>query len=443
MTTHISPTTATRGVEVAVEQQLASLRAQLAFLVDRSPFYRERLDGIDPESIRALADLAAIPAFDKSQHRASQERSMRESGHPYGAHLTAGLDEVRYVNATSGTSGEPTFYTFTRRDAELNDEVLGRAFAAMGLRRGDTVLHAYALSMFVGGVPWLRALDRAGIRSLPVGAEGGTARLLTIAKLTRPTALFCTPSFAEHLIERAPEVIGAEVSSLGIRVIQCGGEPGAGDPAVRARIAEAYGAQVFDGMGGCWGHFMLSCEHQTGMHPMAPEHHLIELLDGETGAPLPLENGVVGQMTHTSLDWQAGPILRYNMGDDVQLVTDPCPCGRPGPRYRILGRADDMLIVNGINVHPAAVRDVVASFAPQVTGAIRVLAPGTGPRVAPPLRVRIEALDDPERAAASGLAESIEARIRDLLRFRATVEFVPAGSLGRSSHKTTILERTP
>lgn len=443
MTSHTSPMAATREPDTLVERQLAALRTQLAFLIERSPYYRDRLAGIDPDSIRSLDDLAAIPTFDKTQHRHSQEASMRESGHPYGAHLTVGVDEVRYVNATSGTSGEPTFYTFTTHDAEVNDEVLGRAFAAMGLRRGDTVLHAYALSMFVGGVPWLRALDRAGIRALPVGAEGGTARLLTIARLTRPTALFCTPSFAEHLIERAPEVIGAEVSSLGIRVIQCGGEPGAGDPAVRARIAEAYGAKVFDGMGGCWGHFMLSCEYQTGMHPVAPEHHLIELIDGATGRPLPNEHGVVGEMAHTSLDWQAGPILRYNMADNVQLLTDPCPCGRPGPRYRILGRADDMLIVNGINVHPAAVRDVVASFAPEVTGAIRILAPGTGPKVAPPLRVRIESHDDPAVAAASGLGESIESRIRDLLRFRATVEFVPAGSLGRSSHKTTILERTP
>ena len=443
MTTDLSPTAANLDTGALVEQQLAALRTQLAYLTERSPYYRDRLAGIDPESIRTLADLAVIPTFDKTQHRVSQETSMRDSGHPYGAHLAADLADVRYVNATSGTSGLPTFYTFTTRDAELNDEVLGRAFAAMGLRRGDTVLHAYALSMFVGGVPWLRALDRAGIRSLPVGAEGGTARLLTIAQLTRPTALFCTPSFAEHLIERAPEVIGADVASLGIRIIQCGGEPGAGDPAVRARIAEACGAQVFDGMGGAWGHFMLSCEHQTGMHAMAPEHHLIELLDGETGAPLPLEDGVVGQMTHTSLDWQAGPILRYNMGDDVQVVTDPCPCGRPGPRYRILGRADDMLIVNGINVHPAAVRDVVAQFTPRVTGAIRILAPGDGPRVAPPLHVRIESHDEPDRAADSGLAETIEGRIRDLLRFRATVEFVPAGSLGRSSHKTKILERTP
>ncbi len=443
MTTDLSPTAATRDPQSVVELQLAALRAQLAYLVDRSPFYRDRLAGIDPASIRTLADLAAIPTFDKAQHRRSQEASLRESGHPYGAHLTASLDDVRYVNATSGTSGEPTFYTFTARDAEVNDEVLGRAFAAMGLRPGDTVLHAYALSMFVGGVPWLRALDRAGIRALPVGAEGGTARLLTIARLTRPTALFCTPSFAEHLIERAPDVIGADVASLGIRVIQCGGESGAGDPAVRARIAEAYGARVFDGMGGAWGHFMLSCEYQTGMHPMAPEHHLIELVDGETGAPLPLEDGVVGQMTHTSLDWQAGPILRYNMGDDVQVHTEPCPCGRPGPRYRILGRADDMLIVNGINVHPAAVRDVVASFAPRVTGAIRVLAPGTGPRVAPPLHVRVESHDEPGRAHDSGLDGEIAGRIRDLLRFRATVEFVPAGSLGRSSHKTPLLERTP
>lgn len=293
--------------------------------------------------------------------------------------------------------------------------------------------------MFVGGVPWLRALDAAGIRALPVGAEGGTARLLTIARLTRPTALFCTPSLAEHLIERAPEVIGADVGSLGIRVIQCGGEPGAGDPGVRARLEAAYGARVYDGMGGCWGHFMLACDEHDGMHPVAPEHHLIELLDPESGRTLPMADGVVGEMTHTALRWEAGPILRYTMGDAVQLRTTPCACGRPGPRYRILGRTDDMLIVSGVNVYPSAVRDVVASFAPAVTGAIRVQAPGTGPRVPPPLRVKVEASAAPE--ARERLAGEIEGRLRDLLRVRASVDLVPAGALGRSDHKTPLLER--
>lgn len=425
-----------------VERQLEALRRQLRYLAGSGEWWRERLAGVEIDGIRDLADLATIPLFDKGQHRRSQEDSLARHGHPYGMHVAAPVEDIRYINATSGTSGAPTFYTFTADDARQNDEVLGRAFAAIGLRPGDTVLHAYALSMFVGGTPWLRALDAAGIRVLPIGAEGGSARLLTVARLVRPRALFCTPSLAEHLIERAPDILGAGVDSLGIEIIQCGGEPGAGDPAVRARISEAYGAAVFDGMGGCWGHFMISCEFGTGMHPVAPEYHLIELVDA-AGVPLPQEHGIVGQLTNTALKWQAGPILRYNMGDNIQVLTDECPCGRSGPRYRILGRADDMLIVNGVNVHPSAVKEVVAGFVPRTTGAVRVVAPGDGPKVAPPLRIKVESALEPGSHDAEVLVGELSARIRDLLRFRPNIELVPPESLGRSLHKTSLLERIP
>jgi phenylacetate-CoA ligase len=423
------------------ELQIANLRRQLMYLHTTNAYYRDRLEqaGVRPDAITQLEDIHPIPCFDKHQHRDVQESSLRDAGHPYGIHLCAPLDQVVAVQATSGTTGLPTFYTFTPHDLQVNNEVIARTLTRMGLRPGETVMHGFALSMFVGGAPWLGAMQAMGVRAIPVGAEGGTARLLQFAQLTKPKAFLCTPSFAEHLIERAPELIGAEVASLGLEILMCGGEPGAGDPAVRARLEAAYGAQVFDGMGGAWGFFMISCREHQGMHIVSPDLALVEAIDPASGQAVPIQDGTIAEMAFTSLDWEAGPILRYNMGDIAQFLTAPCACGLPGTRYRILGRADDMLIVKGINVYPAAVRNVIADFGARVTGSMRIVLDEPGPRVTPPLIVRVEHRAELSDADKNALSAEITQRIHDLLRFRAQIELVAPGSLDRSAHKTKLI----
>lgn len=427
--------------EQLLSHQLHRLREQLAYLYENSGYYRRRLDqsGLEPSSIQSLEDIHAIPCFDKNQHRESQEASLKEQGHPFGMHLCAPLEKVIGVQATSGTTGLPTFYTFTHHDYEINNEVIARALWRIGLRPGDTVLHGFALSMFVGGAPWLVAMQAMGLQVIPVGAEGGTERLLQFAQLTNPKAMLSTPSFAEHLITRSPEVIGAGVASLGIQVLMCGGEPGAGDPAVRSRLENAYNAEVFDGMGGAWGFFMISCRQHQGMHIVSPDLSLVEAIDPESGQPVSIEHGTVAEMAFTALDWEAGPILRYNMGDIAEFLTEPCACGLPNTRYRILGRADDMLIVRGVNVYPAAVRNVVASFFPDVTGAMRIVLDEPGPKVKSPVLLQIEFGPDIRKGDLRALTKRLVERIHDLLRFRPQIELLPPGSLNRSTHKTPLI----
>ncbi len=192
-------------------------------------------------------------------------------------------------------------------------------------------------------------------------------------------------------------------------------------------------------MGGAWGFFMVSCREHRGMHIVSPDLCLVEAIDPETAQAVPIEDGTVAEMAFTSLDWEAGPILRYNMGDITEFLTAPCACGLPGTRYRILGRADDMLIVKGINVYPAAVRNVVAGFMPRVTGAMRIVLDEPGPKITPPLQLRIEHGPDVGQDDLLTLCAELEDRIRDLLRFRPQIELIPPGSLERSTHKTKLI----
>jgi phenylacetate-CoA ligase len=164
-----------------------------------------------------------------------------------------------------------------------------------------------------------------------------------------------------------------------------------------------------------------------------------ELVDPDSGAGVELEDGAAGELVLTHLRHRAAPLLRFRTRDHVVVRTSPCPCGRTGPRIRCSGRTDDMLIVRGVNVFPAAVREVVSAFAPDVTGHILVRPEAAGVKQEPPLPVSVELSQG--RDADEALAEAIRERLRAVLVVQTHVELVPWGSLQRSEYKSKLVER--
>jgi phenylacetate-CoA ligase len=423
------------------------LQKQIRRVWDNEDYFRPRFleAGItSPDDIRSLDDFRRLPPFmDKASHRQSQEDSLARYGHPFGLHLTAPLDDVVHLAATSGTTGQPTWYAFTRKDQAITNEILGRMFAVAGVKPGDTTFHAFGLSLWLAGVTFVQALEAYGARPVAVGAEGGIPKILRYIEMTRPRALFATPSLVAQLIERAPDEIGKSVGDLGIKTLFCTGEPGVGIAAFRERITEAYGARVFDATGGAWHNGTISCGNDWhGMHYMAEDYCFrYDLVDPETRAPLALKDGAVGEAIHTALEYQAAPAFRNATGDILRLHVGECPgCGHFGTRMEIIGRADDLLNVKGVKVYPAAIQDVVATFQPHVSGQLRIRLSNPPPRVDPPLKVVVEAGADTPESDWDPLARRIEQRTREILALRPSVKIVPFGSLPRSNQKTKLIE---
>ena len=412
------------------DEQLAlddeAFRAQLAYLRERSPFYRERLAGVDDVG---LDGIAALPLTEKDELRASvtDER-------PIGAHLCVGREEIVRIYSTSGTTGTPSYIPLTAGD--LDNWITGsaRSYAASGVRAGQRIVSTYNAGPFVAGAA-LASFDRIGLSHIPVGT-GNTERLLAAVERLRPEAVVMTPSYAAHLAERAPWLAGSTVE----RVLVAG-EPGGGEPALRAALEEGWGARVTEAMGigdigvSLWG----ECEEQDGMHLGARGLVHPELVDPEGGEARPLEDGASGELVLTHLRQRAAPLLRFRTRDHVVVKTSPCPCGRTGPRIRCVGRTDDMLIVRGVNVFPSAIREVVAGFAPAVSGHVRVRPTSPGVKQEPPLPVTVELARD--AGASGGLAEEIRERLRAVLVVQTEVELVAWGSLERSEYKSRLVER--
>lgn len=423
------------------EIQFERLKALLTRLYAAKPFWKERMDraGIDPARLASLDEYSRLmPIMDKAERR----KLVEECG---GAlemadrTIAVPIEDVVLLAATSGTTGEPTPYPHTAHDIELMSNLFARLAWRAGIRPGDRIVHAFGLSMWLAGVPYVQFLQKCGATVLPVGAEGGSERLLRFIRQFHANVLFGTPSLVEHLIEKAPELIGAPVSSLGIKTIICAGEPGAGIPEVRAKIEQAYGAKLYDHGGGLG--LSCHCDEYQGMHHVAEDYYYFELVDPATHEPLAFEHGARGLAVQTSLDHEGMLWVRETFGDIVEVLTEPCACGQAGFRYKVVGRADDMLKVKGVMVYPAAIEGVIAGFVPRVTGEFRIVLTEAPPRVVPPLKLRIEHGADVEQGALDTLAAEIDAAMRSRLKISPSIEWLPPFSLERAMGKTQLFQR--
>jgi phenylacetate-CoA ligase len=426
--------------------QWKRLKKQLRYNFDNSVYYREekfQKAGLTPDDIQNFEDFQKIPLTTKDEHRQIQADSIQQFGHPYGLITCAPKEKIVRINSTSGTTGQPTLYTLTQNDINVLNEMHCRKYWRTGLRPGHIVLQALSLSMFTGGLPLSDGLQSMGLCVVPVGIEGGTRRVLDFALLTKPDVLIATPSFGEYLIEQTPKLIGKNARELGIRWFYCAGEPGAGIPSLRKKLKEGFGARVFDHTGGGHAFHGISCETEPypGMHFVSADHCILELVDPETKDPIEITNGAMGEMVFTFIGWEGGPFMRYALGDLIQIFNETCNCGWPEMRFKILGRADDMLIIKGVNLYPSALKGVVSEFEPRTTGALRIILEQPGPLVKPPLKIRIEhGLQDPSEEDKQQLMNELSDLIKNRLRVSPDIELVEPFSLPRESGKTLLID---
>ena len=429
------PAAETLPWEAQVAADAAAWREQVAYLLEHSAFYRSKLAAAgfrDAASVGGLDAIAALPFTEKDELRAS-----RTEAHPIGAHVAAPMREVVRIYSTSGTSGTPSYIPLTRSDLADWIEISSRSYAASGIRAGDRIVTTYGAGPFAAGAA-LDAFAALGLTHIPVG-PGNTDRLLAAIDALAPDAVALTPSYALHLAETAAaQEIDLAASSV-VRLLVAG-EPGGAEPEIRARLEHAWGATVTEAMGigdiavSLWG----ECSARNGMHFSGRGFIHVELIDPESGAVLPFADGAEGELVYTHLRHRAAPLLRFRSRDHVRVRTGRCACGRTAPQVRCIGRTDDMLILRGVNLFPTAVREVVAEFAPAVSGVIAIRPRRRGVKQAPPLPVVVELAQG--HPAQAELAEAIQRRLRDRLVVSTEVELAPWASLPRSDYKSKLVD---
>ena len=398
--------------------QLQRLQDTIRWAVEHVPFHRERLGGA---TVRTLADLASLPFVRKTD--------LREQ-YPFGL-LAVPRREVARIHASSGTKGKPTVAAYTAGDLDLWREVMARALTAAGTRRGDLLHIAFGYGLFTGGLGFHDGAERVGMTVVPV-SSGNTARHHLLLQDFKPDVIAATPSFALHLAETLAEQ-GGKPRDLGLRVGIFGAEPWT--DGIRIAIERALGLSAFDiyGLSEIIGPGVAGeCEARDGLH-IADDHFLPEIVDPVSGSPLP--PGREGELVLTTLTKRAMPLVRYRTGDITTLTLEPCACGRTSARMaRIKGRADDMLIVRGVNLYPSEVESTLLGIEELVPHYQLVVDRGTTLA-----RLEVQVEPSPELVARCGGFSAEHPEIV-ALRHRATERLQRA--IGLSVELTIVAPRT-
>ncbi len=406
---------------------------QVKYVYDNSPLYREKFDQSDvqPDKIKNLDDIVKLPFTEKHELREAQKSSP-----PVGRHRACSEEDLMRVYSSSGTTGVPTYIGLTHHDIHnVHAEAIARVCWMGGVRPLSKVVNI-PTAPFIADT-FREGIERTGATNIPVGFN--VDRCIAAYQYQGADALHATVSFWSYFLGEV-EKKGIDPKSLGLRTIIGGAEGGA--KLIRQRIEESFGATAIEGMGmgemSCviWGECVEDRGH--GMHYTAQGNVHVELIDPVTLESKTIREGAEGELVYTALHSQAMPLLRYRSRDNVRiLTTDKCVCGRTGCRIDVLGRTDDMLTILGVNVYPIAIRDVVSTMKPAVSGAIEIQLDKPGPVVEPPLKIKVEVGDNPGDKDA--LKKKLETTIREKLIFRANVELVD--ELPKYQYKTQLIKK--
>jgi len=412
--------------------QLEYLQKTLNWVYLRVRFYREKFEeaGISTQDIRRfkLEDLQKLPFTVKNDLR---------DNYPFGL-CAAPMSELAEIHASSGTTGKPIIGPYTKDDMKQWSECMARTFWAAGVRPEDVFQNAYGMGLFTGGLGFVWGIKAVDCTLLPTG-PGGTERQITLMKDLKTTVLGCTPSYALTIAEKAKEM-GVDIKKLPLRIGIFGAEPWI--DALREKIEERLGIRAHEAYGltelmGPGVAFSCYVNGKYTLH-INEDHVYPEIIDPEPPHNvLPL--GTEGELVLTSLQRQAMPMIRYRTKDITRLYRKKCACGRTLITMdRVSDRSDDMKIVNGVNVFPSQIEDVVMKsgkiepLIPQI-----ILRKGEGTKKH--LDVMIVKVEAKRQIYDMGrervLEKELAIRIKDIIGVTAIVEVVKQGELPRSTGK--------
>lgn len=338
--------------------QVEKLQRMLARIYDRNIFYTAKLKeaGAKREDIRSLDDLALLPLTTKEELVCAQAADP-----PLGTTATFHISEYVRFHQTSGTTGVPLRVFDTVESWEWWGRCWGYVFTAAGITGKDRIFFAFSFGPFIGFWSAVEGARRLGSMMIP-GGGGDSLQRLHLMQQANPTVLCCTPTYALRLAEVARDA-NLNLSEIPIRVTLHAGEPGANIPATKARIAEAWTAKCFDHAGASEvGAYTYECEPQPGGLHVIESEFIAEVLDLESGDPV--QPGETGELVITNLGRPCFPAIRYRTGDLVRPNYAQCECERTFMRFDggILGRADDMIVLRGMNIFPRAIENLVRQF---------------------------------------------------------------------------------
>ncbi|MBI9081518.1 MAG: phenylacetate--CoA ligase [Pseudodesulfovibrio sp.] len=387
-----------------------------------APFYGTRLAGFNPADIQTVADITKLPFTTKDDLR---------SQYPYGL-LTRPLDEFVRLHASSGTTGTPTAIFYTQKDLDSWADLMARCMYACGCRKSDVLQNMSGYGLFTGGLGIHYGSERLGMLTIPAGA-GNTKRQIKLIRDFNVSILHIIPSFALYFAQKVQEE-GFDPKDMPWRIALIGAEPHTEE--VRQKIEtmlnikayNSYGLSEMNGPG-----VAFECIHQNGMH-VWEDAYIVEIINPETGDYVP--EGEIGELVLTNLTREGMPIIRYRTRDLTRFIPGQCACGRTHRRIdRITGRADDMMILKGVNIYPMQIEQCLMTI-PEVgqNYLIELVREGVSDQMTVKVEIKEEYFVEDMRIL-QGLQKKIAKNLCNEILLTPRVELCQHGSIPKTEGK--------
>jgi phenylacetate-CoA ligase len=397
-----------------------------------TPFYQRRLAeaGITSvDAITTLDDLRRIPFTTKNDLR---------DGFPNGF-LAVPRDEIVRLHTSSGTTGTPTTIYLTAADIRRWSSFVARCIYATGCTKADVFQNIITYGLFTGGLGFHYGAEEVGMLVIPSGS-GNTSRQFRLMQDFGTTVVHATPSFLLHLESKMQEE-GIHRQSLSLKRAFAGAEPYSEDTRRRIEnllqidVYNSYGLSEMNGPG-----VAFECQEKNGLH-IWEDGYIAEIVDPDTLEPV--AEGEHGELVLTCLCREASPILRYRTRDLTAFYTEPCRCGRTHRRlHRFTGRTDDMLIINGVNLFPSQIEEIIMAL-PEVGNNYLIVVEKEG--ALDRLTVKMEvgpAIFVDDTRPLNALKERIRKKLQASITINPRVELHESGSLPVSEGKAKRVQDT-
>ncbi len=404
--------------------QIEKLCSMLEQIYGRNRFYTDKFNaaGIHPDSIQTLDDLKRLPLTSKSELVQAQSDAL-----PFGSNTTFEESAYSRFHQTSGTTGTPLRVLDTPESWDWWGRCWGHVLAGAGLTENDRMFVPFSFGPFIGFWAAVEGAQKINALMIPGGGRDSLQRLHLMKELGA-TAMCCTPTYALRLAEVAQES-SFDLSEIPLRTLIHAGEPGANVPATKVRIESVWNAKCYDHAGASEiGAHSFECEIQPNGTHVTESEFIVEVLNPETLEPVPA--GEQGELIITNLGRIGYPVIRYRSGDLVVLNQQKCTCGRSFARFEggVIGRADDMVVVRGVNIFPSAVENLVRQCESVEEFRITV----TTDREMGNLAIELELS---KNANPESARKTVDQTIQNGLSLRPEITLVPSGSLPRFEMK--------
>ena len=397
--------------------QLEQVNTQIQRLLASNNFYGQRLKEAGITGVSSVEDFLALPF--------SEKQDLREA-YPLGLSAVPQNEIVR-IHSSSGTTGTPVIIPYTKKDVDDWAIQFARCYEYAGVTPEDRVQITPGYGLWTAGIGFQAGCELLGAMAIPMG-PGNTEKQLQFMIDMESTVLTATASYALLLAEEI-EKRGIK-DQIKLKKLITGSER-SGDK-IRQRIIDALGVEYYDiyGLTEVYGPGIgINCEHGHGMHVWSDFVYL-EIINPDTGEVLP--DGEWGEIVLTTLVKEGAPLIRFRTHDLSRIIPGECSCGHnEHPRIdTITGRSDDMMKIHGVNVFPAQIEEILATF-PELSSEYQIRLSHLDGRDTMRIYVETNGSVDWE-----DLRHRVARRVKHKIGFTPLVKIVELGVLPRSEKKT-------